>query len=287
MSVEVQGKKPYIVTVFSTKGGVGKSTIAAIMAAMLGDLSQRVLVIDADPQGSLTKFFIDDTPTDGVADVLRRASNGGVLVPSDIVSSHFAGVDFVPSNLSETTQEWIRTQEAAGLLLRTALDCETSKEYDFIIIDSQGSKGQLQRSAALAADVILSPVPPDMINFSELLTGTLQQVRQLAVYTKFIPDLKPANLKVVINRMEQTIIAREVANALAETLQGQDVELLGTQIDRATAFNVAMSSSKPLHASAPSSKSVVQMLALINELFPWVDTSALAPSNAANAGAQE
>lgn len=269
-------RKPYIVTIFSTKGGVGKTTIAATLAALLGELDCKVLAIDADIQGSLTKLFIDDVPSKGLSELLHRATNAGVLTAQDVVPSKYHNVDLVPSNLNESSQDWLRTQEASGMLLRSLLDCAIADAYDFIIVDSQGSKGQIQRSAALAADLILSPMPPDMLNYFELLTGTIPQIRQLDVYTKYIPDLRVGKLKVLINRTDQTIIAREVSNVLATTLPTlSGVELLRSQIDRANAFNVAMSTGKPLHKSAPNSKAMAQVRNVVEELFPWVDTSKL------------
>jgi chromosome partitioning related protein ParA len=272
--------KPHIATFFSTKGGGGKTTNAVTMAALLGELGYKVLAIDADLQASLTKFMLVDganAPT-GVSQLLQRAANGGALMASDVYASKFTGVDILPSNLNEESQQWMRTQPLSAVLFKSALDGEASKAYDFIIIDSQGSKGEIQRSAALAADSILSPIVPDMLNFGELFAGTIPQIAQLNMLSKYAPSCVPGRLKVFINRHEKTSMAEEVVKSLESLLPTvEGVDLLSARINKSTAFGNAIAAGISINKGDKriGAKPTRQSIALIEELFPWVDTSSI------------
>src|SRR5215831_5023328 len=84
-----------VIAVANLKGGVGKTTTVLNLAGFAGRMGKRVLAVDTDPQGSLTRVaLLDDAPTTSLTDAFARRTRSldGIRSPS-----RFAGVDLVPS----------------------------------------------------------------------------------------------------------------------------------------------------------------------------------------------
>ncbi|MEQ6341549.1 MAG: ParA family protein [Gammaproteobacteria bacterium] len=144
------------VTVVSTKGGVGKTTLTANLGGLLADLGQKVLLIDADVQPSLSSYYpLAVRAPHGLSTLITRTVTDGV-----ICSTAIARLDLVVSDDPEgELQNWVlRTPDGRVRLkhVLTALDAL----YDIILIDTQGTVGPLQDAAVLAADLLLSPTSP-------------------------------------------------------------------------------------------------------------------------------
>lgn len=264
-------KKPTIVSIVSTKGGVGKTTQTANLAGLLADLGQRVLAIDADMQDSLSKYLqVEGNPQTGVAEVLSR---GGAIYPSDIVKTSNPNLDIVVSNITPSTQAWLTSRSDNLILLKTAMTSPVVESYDMVLIDTQGAKGELQRTAAMASDVMLSPFVPDMINFAEFFSGTVEMIESLNAFSKFAPELKAGKLMVFINRMDHTRNARDVVDVFKESLVNKDhIKLLETVVYRSDAFATARSLQLPVHQYDSNKvrlgRSACTMLNLVAEIFP-------------------
>ncbi len=122
-----------VVAVANLKGGVGKTTTVLNLAGFAGQMGKRVLAVDTDPQGSLTRVALpDDTPSISLTEAFaRRATSlGGVRCPS-----RFAGVDVVPSTLAleaviQTAIPWEGREYVLLDMLTPHFD-----EYDLILID--------------------------------------------------------------------------------------------------------------------------------------------------------
>jgi cellulose biosynthesis protein BcsQ len=87
-----------VTAVANLKGGVGKTTTVLNMAGFAGQMGKRVLAVDTDPQGSLTRVALsDDGPTTSLSDAFARRAQSldGMRCPS-----RFLGVDLVPSSLT-------------------------------------------------------------------------------------------------------------------------------------------------------------------------------------------
>jgi chromosome partitioning related protein ParA len=268
-------QKTTTISVVSTKGGVGKTTQAANIAGILASLGYRVLAIDADMQPSLSHYFSIEVPAPtGLAEVMSR---GGIIHPGDICKTNIPGLDLLRSNLSDTTQAWLKNREDRLVLLKRAVNAvAVQNSYDFVIIDTQGAKGELQRTAAMAADVLISPFVPDMMNFAEFFPGTLGMLAELNSMGDFAPSLKAGTLHVVVNSMDRTNNSKAFLHVLTEKLAEVDpakVTVTQTIIPRADAYRSARTVHLPVHLfdkKRDESSAYQTMHSLVHELFPWL-----------------
>ena len=123
-------------TVTSTKGGVGKTTLTANLGALLADMGLRVLLVDADVQPSLSKYFPLATPqpSAGLTEVIVR----GEVTEACITATVFPNLDIVVSDDPEGhLPNWLLNRIDRGFRLRFALQAPVVADaYDCVLIDS-------------------------------------------------------------------------------------------------------------------------------------------------------
>lgn len=151
-----------MIAVSMQKGGVAKTTNTLNVAGALAHRGQRVLAVDADPQGYLTsKLGLQDeyqSEPPSLADALKEPTDYDVR---DLIVEH-AEFDVLPSNIDMFTLEqdliasgW-RPRERLQMLFEGALD-----EYDFVLVDAPPSLGPINDNVLLACRQILIPVEAD------------------------------------------------------------------------------------------------------------------------------
>lgn len=146
-----------IIAISNQKGGVGKTTTSINLAAGLGYLGKKVLLVDFDPQGNATQGV-------GGSSKGNKLSVYNLLMEDyhvkDVVKTlNFPPIDLVPSNiqLAGADLQMVKFEAGKELLLKKKLD-EVKNDYDFIIIDCPPSLGLLNTNALTAADSVLIPV---------------------------------------------------------------------------------------------------------------------------------
>jgi chromosome partitioning related protein ParA len=263
-----------ILTFASTKGGVGKTTTAANIGGLLADLQARVLFVDADRQGSLSKFFrIKHQAAHGLKWVLEQ---GGQITPECISTTH-AGVDVITTGVNELDhiEAFLTNRTDQNFLLKRAMRSPVVQDnYDIVIIDSEGARTKLQCCAILAGDRIVSPIKPDVISSSEFMTGTLRLIEDLNAASDF--NVKVGVMSAFINATDKTKVALSVTQELREQLrQNPLVSVLNSSIPARAAFATAAANCTPVHrldrAQSSSNTELSASDALHNlvwELFP-------------------
>jgi chromosome partitioning related protein ParA len=260
-------------TVTSTKGGVGKTTLTANLGALLADMGLRVLLIDADVQPSLTKYFplAATKPSAGLTEVIVR---GEVTVPS-ITATMYQNLDIVVSDDPEgNLPNWLLNRIDRGFRLRFALQSPAvAGAYDCVLIDTQGAVGPLQDAAVLAADILVSPITPEILSAREFKDGTMELLDRLEPGSALGATLGP--MKAVIYRQDRTADARVIASGIRDDfikLKGR-VSVLDTVVPHAKAYKEAATLRVPVHRHerkregvTPSAYTVMHRLAW--ELIP-------------------
>ena len=260
-------------TIASTKGGVGKTTLTANLGALLADMGLRVLLIDADLQPSLSKYFAlaSPWPSAGLTDVLLN----GKMTAACITSTVFPNLDIVVSDDPEGhLPNWLLNRIDRGFRLRLALQSALVVDaYDCVLIDTQGAMGPVQDAAILAADILVSPITPEVLSAREFRDGTLELLERLELGSAFGATLGP--VKAVIYRQDRTADARLIAAKIREDFVRLEdrFSVLDTVVPHAKAYKEAATLRIPVHRHErrrdgvmPSASAVMHQLAW--ELIP-------------------
>jgi chromosome partitioning protein len=179
---ELFGTKPWrhpddpaaVIAVQNFKGGVAKSTISAHLAQYLAIHGYRTLLIDCDSQASSTSLFgfvpdLDLTSADTLYPYFREGDVA--FLKRSIRHTHFDGLDLIPANLELYSAEYEmaarlgRSQTSALDMLNVGIR-RISKDYDVIILDPPPALGAISLSVMRAANALLVPVPPTLMDFS-------------------------------------------------------------------------------------------------------------------------
>lgn len=259
--------------IVSTKGGVGKTTLAANLGGVLADMGLRVLLVDADVQPSLSKYFqLSHKAPFGLTYAITKQQ-----INKDCISQTvYPGLDIVLSDDSEGfLQPWLASKIGNhNFLSRALLSPDVNdNNYDCVIIDTQGAQGALQANAALAAHQLILPVVPETIAAREFISGTMDLIRQLEPEVEF--KGRAGTVKAVLYRQDRTIDAKTVADELRAafiSLEGR-VSMMETAVPKSKAYLEAASNCIPAHRhersrTGPMLSAYDVMHQLVWELIP-------------------
>lgn len=181
-----------IVAVQNFKGGVGKSTLSVHLAQYLAIHGYRVLLIDCDSQASATTLFgyvpdLDLGEEDTLYPYLREGER--TTLEYAIKKTHFDGLDLIPANLRLFQSEYelaARMARGQGALLnRLSQGIQSVQDlYDVVILDPPPALGAISLSVLRAANALVVPVPPTVMDFSStaaflaMLDETIQDLQQ-------------------------------------------------------------------------------------------------------------
>ena len=180
---DVIAKKATIIAVTNQKGGVGKSTTCENLGIGLAMEGKKILLVDTDPQGSLTISMgwqqPDELPTT-LSTLMQKAMNDQPIQPGEGILHHAEGVDLIPANIELAGLEVALVNSMnREKMLKQVLD-SAKREYDFILLDCMPSLGMLTINALAAADAALIPVQAQYLSAKglEQLLRTVQKVRR-------------------------------------------------------------------------------------------------------------
>ena len=144
-----------VISVANQKGGVGKTTTAVNLSALLAKKGKKVLLIDTDPQGNATSGVgVEKTVSFSVYDVLVD----DVEIENTIQMTELQNLEVCPSNINVAGAEvQLVSKESREYKLKEKID-KIKNQYDYIIIDCPPSLGLVTLNAFTASDSVLIPV---------------------------------------------------------------------------------------------------------------------------------
>lgn len=270
-----------VLSIISTKGGVGKTTTAANLGGFIADAGPRVALLDLDVQPTLSSYFpLRAKAPGGVYELLVFNEQRIERVVSRTTIDH---LDLVLSNDDRGQLNTLLLYAPDGRLRLRHLLPIFEPHYDLLLIDTQGARSVSLEMAVLASDLTLSPVTPEFLAARELRRGTLQLIEDITPFRHF--GIEPPPVHLLINRMHPVSSnARLIKSTLQEAFRDRPgVNVLSTDIPAIEAYPRASALALPVHrveyrrpAGRIAPAALDTMRALACELFPkWRSLFAL------------
>ena len=253
-----------VMSMCNQKGGVGKTTTTINLGASLAEYGRRVLLVDFDPQGSLS-VGLGLNPHEMELTVYNLLMQADVTLHDVVVPTGVPGMDLLPSNIDLSAAEVqlvheVGREQTLMRVLAPALD-----EYDVVLIDCQPSLGLLTVNALTASDGVIVPLECEYFALRgvALLKGTIDKVRE-----RLNPRLR---IDGVLGTMfdGRTLHSREVMERL---VQAWGDRVFHTVIRRTVKFSDSTVAGEPITTYASSSAGADSYRQLAKEVLSrWPD----------------
>ncbi|MBT8316324.1 MAG: ParA family protein [Lutibacter sp.] len=247
-----------IIAIANQKGGVGKTTTTVNLAAALGVLEKKVLLIDADPQANASS---------GLGIIVEEVENGSyqllehtVSAKQAIVATTSPNVDIIPAHIDLVAIEIeLVDKDQREFKLKEAL-ADIKDEYDYILIDCAPSLGLITLNALVAADSVIIPIQCEYFALEGLgkLLNTIKSVQNI-----HNPDLDIEGLLLTMydSRLR---LSNQVVEEVKKHFQNM---VFKTIIQRNVRLSEAPSFGESIIAYDATSKGAVNYINLANEIL--------------------
>ena len=227
-----------IVAMCNQKGGVGKTTTTINLGASLAEMGRRVLLVDFDPQGSLS-VGLGINPHEIDRSVYNLLMDRDCTVEDVVLKSNVPGMDVLPSNIDLSAAEvQLVTEVAREQVLTRALEPVVA-DYDYIIIDCQPSLGLLTVNALTAAHGVIVPMECEFFALRgvAMLVETIRKVQERLnpvleidglVATMFDP--RTVHCKEVLARLVEAFGDKVFHTAISRTIRFPETTVAGEPI---------------------------------------------------------
>lgn len=245
-------KKSKIIAIVNQKGGVGKTTTALNMGYALSQMGKKVLLIDFDPQSSLTVCFGYDN-TDSINttiyNLMALAIEEKSLPKKEDYIISIGKIDLIPCNLELSAIEVALVNVMSReMILKSILD-EIKEDYDYIIIDCSPSLGMLTINALATCDSVLIPVTPQYLSAKglELLLKNIIRVKK-----RINPQIEVDGILLTMYA-ERMKLSKEVLSIIQEAY-GDHINIFNSRIPTSVKVGEANMKSKSTIEYDPKNK---------------------------------
>lgn len=244
--------KAVVIAVVNQKGGTGKTTTTENLGVGLAMEGKKVLVIDTDPQASLTislGYPIPDSLPTTLSNIMAKIMTEEDFAPDEGILHHEEGVDLMPANIELSGLEVsLVNAMSRETILRQYIN-KVKANYDYILMDCMPSLGMLTVNALAAADSVLIPVQAQYLPAKglEQLLQTINKVRRQINPKLHIEGIL---LTMVDNR---TNYARDISNLIRNTYGGR-LKVFGTDIPRSVRAEEISAEGTSIYKHDPNGK---------------------------------
>ena len=256
--------KNKVIAITNQKGGVGKTVTSVSLGACLANDNKKVLIVDFDPQGSLTKglgYRDSSSYKYSIKDVLFNEINEGDMNYRDAIIHTDENFDLLPSNISLSGSDiQLSSVMSRETIFKRVLD-KVKEDYDYILIDSNPALNLFTINGLVAADSIIIPVQAEPY----ACDGLNDLLHTIATAKKQInPDLKIDGILITMTDA-RTNLSKHIANEVRE-IYGQHIHVFKTEIPRVVKTSEASLTGQSPVKYAPTSESTLAYQRLAKEV---------------------
>lgn len=246
-----------IISFANQKGGVGKTTSAINVAACLGNMGKKTLLIDLDPQGNSTSGV--GITKKGLKQTIYEVLTEGVDIKEAILATKFDNLSVIPSTIALAGAELeLIEMDNSEYRMRDALNT-IRNDYDYIIVDCPPSLGMLTVNALSASDGVVIPMQCEFYALEGLsqLMNTVSRIR-----SHYNEALQVTGILITMYNA-RLLLSLQVINEMEKHYSDK---LFSTMITRGVRLSEAPGFGKPICYHDPKGKGTQEYMAVAKEL---------------------